>query len=477
MREETIQTPHKEGYEFIGWWTTPEIGGEKFTVQTKFIGDQYGRMVMYARWVETPAYTVTFDANGWYIDPIESQTTTQKQVRYFTQYGEMPDVNWQDGYVFVGWFTDPEDGVEVTSDTKKMVKDNETLYAHWIESPIASSPNMVTVTFLGNGGIPSVQYGEFLLNDSMAIVAEATREHFLFDGWWTTRGEGGERFGNDEGDNRVLDETLRESPILYAHWTPNEEEDEQIGTLPLTFDPNGGAMEQTTYRVLENRSLDALPTTTWDDNHEFQGWWSDKRIGYGIHLTTNKVITPYVSSLTWYAQWKQLRCNVTFEEGNGTYCMPVVVDYGTKVYDMLPRVYRWGYEFLGWFLNNREVTSETTITQDTVIDAHWRKHSEDEWNRPPFDDCDYVLTLNTNGGTQNGGSIGYGQSYVKVNLNQPYGELPNPTWEGHIFVGWTIYRNEDRGLVTSDTIVAIPDHHTLFGYWTKEGVIEPDIPP
>lgn len=160
---------------------------------------------------------MTLDANGWYIDPIYSQPTTQMSVHLHEKYGTLPDVNWRDGYIFVGWFTDPEEGVEITSDSTKTIAADETLYAHWIETPTASSPNLVNVTFLGNGGTPTEQHEEFLPDDSMAIVSEATREHFQFDGWWTER-EGGRRFGNDDGDERILDQELQESPILYAHW-------------------------------------------------------------------------------------------------------------------------------------------------------------------------------------------------------------------------------------------------------------------
>ena len=53
--------------------------------------------------------------------------------------------------------------------------------------------------------------------------------------------------------------------------------------------------------------------------------------------------------------------------------MPIEVDYGTKIYDALPIVYRWGFEFLGWYLNEKPVSRTTTITQDSVIVARWRQ--------------------------------------------------------------------------------------------------------
>ena len=53
---------------------------------------------------------------------------------------------------------------------------------------------------------------------------------------------------------------------------------------------------------------------------------------------------------------------------------------------------------------------------------------------------------------------------ITVTLNKPYGTLPTPVWENHVFLGWytSIYGDTK---VTSDTIVTTASDHTLYALW------------
>ena len=46
-------------------------------------------------------------------------------------YGELPTPAKREGYIFDGWYTDPEGGDYVSSKTKFTLDNNQTLYAHW----------------------------------------------------------------------------------------------------------------------------------------------------------------------------------------------------------------------------------------------------------------------------------------------------------------------------------------------------------
>lgn len=70
-------------------------------------------------------YTVTYDYN--YEDKGEYRTM---KVEEGEPIGEM-DPPVREGYRFVGWFTDPEEGEEISSD--EIFAENLTLYAHWTE--------------------------------------------------------------------------------------------------------------------------------------------------------------------------------------------------------------------------------------------------------------------------------------------------------------------------------------------------------
>lgn len=76
--------------------------------------------------LEKPKYIVAFDVNGG--NAMEQST---KQVEAELQLGTLPTPT-RTGYAFVGWFTKPEDGSQITENTI-MQFNNVTYYAHWNE--------------------------------------------------------------------------------------------------------------------------------------------------------------------------------------------------------------------------------------------------------------------------------------------------------------------------------------------------------
>ncbi len=79
---------------------------------------------------------LTFDPNGGEVDP------ANKQIYYGQSYGEMP-IPTKTGYEFVGWFTEAEEGTEVTADAVVSLLANQTVYAHWTPAAYALSWNEV----------------------------------------------------------------------------------------------------------------------------------------------------------------------------------------------------------------------------------------------------------------------------------------------------------------------------------------------
>ena len=72
------------------------------------------------------SFTVTFNANGGTVSP------GSKTVTYGSAYGDLPTPT-RANYIFLGWFTDPSGGSQVTSGTAVSITANQTLYAHWQE--------------------------------------------------------------------------------------------------------------------------------------------------------------------------------------------------------------------------------------------------------------------------------------------------------------------------------------------------------
>lgn len=106
-------------------------------------------------------------------------------------------------YEWKGWYTDSNLTELYTFD--KMPPTKLTLYAKWV------APNM-TVSFDLNGGegtAPETQTVE--KKKTATVVADPTRGHYDFDGWFTAK-EGGERY--------VWSKPVTENITLYARWKP-----------------------------------------------------------------------------------------------------------------------------------------------------------------------------------------------------------------------------------------------------------------
>lgn len=108
-----------EGYEFLGWYTDPELMNP-----TNPVEDGYEMpatdLTLYAKW-ERKDLLVQFDSQGG--SPVESQS-----VAYNTS-AEEPQEPTRAGYQFMGWYTKEVGGERWTFD--RLVAEDTTLYARW----------------------------------------------------------------------------------------------------------------------------------------------------------------------------------------------------------------------------------------------------------------------------------------------------------------------------------------------------------
>ena len=122
----SLPTPTRDGYAFTGWYTDAE-NGDEITNDTKVIENL---STLYAHWEnssETNAYNVYFDANG------GKTNTNSILVHTGSTYGSLPNASLND-YVFAGWYTEKDNGIEITSNTTFNLSENQTLYAHWVKT-------------------------------------------------------------------------------------------------------------------------------------------------------------------------------------------------------------------------------------------------------------------------------------------------------------------------------------------------------
>ena len=107
-----------------------------------------------------------------------------------------------------------------------------------------------------------------------------------------------------------------------------------------------------------------------------------------------------------------------------------------------------GYDFVSWTYNGKIINSDSNaVSKDAhILTASWSLHP-------------YTLRFNTNGGVCEAES-------KTVYYEQPYGEMPIPTREGYMFLGW--YNKKKSGIVVKPTdIFDKLSDITLYACWAK----------
>ena len=121
------EAPVKAGYDFAGWYTDPNFSESS---AYDFGSAVSGNLTLYAKWEYIPVVnTITYDqTNG-------TTANSSKEVTEGLNFElEVPSV--ADGYTFIGWYTEAENGVRLTDETGKSLdvwnKDygDITVYSH-----------------------------------------------------------------------------------------------------------------------------------------------------------------------------------------------------------------------------------------------------------------------------------------------------------------------------------------------------------
>src|SRR5690554_635965 len=179
-----LETPIREGHEFIGWYTSKEFNRE-FTENTKVEEN----LTLYAFWLINQ-YTITYETNGGNnFNPITKN------------YGEEISLAtpYRQGFTFAGWFADSNFDKEFTSST--MPAENITIYAKWLV-------NSVSVFIDKSDGseveLQIVEYG-----DIVKALEDPVRDGYKFLGWYSDL-----NFNNLYDFNKKVTGTT----FLYANW-------------------------------------------------------------------------------------------------------------------------------------------------------------------------------------------------------------------------------------------------------------------
>ena len=267
----TLPQPTRSGYDFTGWYTEA-LNGKKVTEETLHTTD--GDTTLYARW-KAKTYKVNFDLNY-----AEAGTLEPIEVTFDTAYGTLPQPI-RSGYDFVGWYTEAENGEEVTKDTKHQVDGNITLYAKWSEKTYRLSFD------LNYAGAEALAPQDVTYGAVYGILPQPTRSGYDFAGWYT-EAENGEEVTKDTLYTTIGDTTL------YARWSPK--------VYVITFNANAdeGTVQFSKKEVKYYETYGELPNASLE-GAKFLGWYTQAEGGEQI---TEQTRVEILENQTLYAHWE-----------------------------------------------------------------------------------------------------------------------------------------------------------------------------
>lgn len=404
----------RDGYLFAGWFDSPQ-GGRKITETTPVLTSQ--AHTLYAQWSEIEI-SVTLDTDG-------AQCETDEITVYpGFPLGTLPTPR-KTGYLFIGWFTEREEGDQVFPSTNMTSSYDDSLYAHWRGNPY-------TVTLDAQGGVLGQKEYGVTFGERYGDLPTPTKENYTFTGW---------KLGEENGGTSITSSSSIKVPqdhTLYATYKGI--------AIKLTYDNNGGSEGSTSYKTTYYGEPAGTLRTPTRSGYLFLGWFAN-----GEQITKDTIIT-LTGDTTIRAEWKKKGYTVTFD-ANGGECSTTqrIYEYG-DLYDPLPVPVWTGCTFTGWY------TSPTAGTQ--VKDGDTVKLSADDTLYARWKGNAYTVTLDLNGGTATSQS-------KTVTFGSSYGTLPTPKRTGFTFAGW--FTAKQYGYkITSTSKVETPQNHILYALWKQE---------
>lgn len=335
--------PTADGLIFGGWFREKECVNRWDFASDTISADT----TLYAKW-SASSCTVSFELNG-HGDAIPSQT-----IPYGDPVTE-PANPTAEGFVFEGWFTDPNflNRWDFASDT---VTSDLTLYANW-------TVKTYHVTFNMNGYGSAVTAQTIAHGGTVTEPAEPTVEGMIFGGW----------FKETECINAwdFAADTITADTTLYAKWT--------VKTYTVSFDM-GGHGETVTSQTITHGGIVTEPVLPTAEGFTFEGWFTDPDFTDQWDFVKNTV----TSNIILYAKWTAVAVEpepepasytVTFDlNGHGDPIDPQTVTEGgfaTKPADPTAE----GFTFGEWYIDAEctipWIFDHDTVTENITLYAKW----------------------------------------------------------------------------------------------------------
>ena len=430
-----LGTPTKTGYTFDGWYTAQADGTRVASLGTWITA---GDVTLYAHWT-VESYTVTLDANGGaHASGTDNTITVVYGGTHSALDGKDPT---RDGYRFLGWFTAPVGGAQITAASNVTVNADNKLYAHWEQTVFNVTLNANGGTLAGDATITVNRGGKYSALDGKT----PTRTGYVFGGWYTDP-VGGTKVDKDTSFTLDADHTL------YAQWV-------STGNYIVSLDlkASDASCSIGSINVQGKTKYEGLPVPT-RAGYTFGGWATrgdgSGKVANGSDIAfTGSFWNKVPTYKTLYATWTANKYTITLNADGGT-GVPASVEVTYDAAYNLVSPTKTGYTFGGWYTDaactaeNRFASSGTVaITAHTALYAKWSQNT-------------YTVTLDAMGGTIENVTVPvtYGAAY----------DLKEPTKTGYTFGGWFTDKacTAANSFATSGASSALTADTTLYAKWT-----------
>ncbi|MCH5165873.1 MAG: InlB B-repeat-containing protein [Clostridiales bacterium] len=349
--------------------------------------------------------TVTFiSAGGSDVEPVS-----------ITEYGQKIDapVSEMKGYELLGWFAaDSETAFDfaTTGFTGSM-----TLTAKWRAKDY-------TVTYDANGGTVDTPKQNYTIETEDLTLATPTRDHRMFDGWFTDR----------DGGIKVEPAMLIENPqdiTLYAHWS--------FDSHTVEFDIDGGEGKTPEGRTVTHGEETVMPDAPTKTGYSFGGWYNGtvtKQAGESYTVEDDTVFTAIWTAEEYAVTFVFItsdKYTASFADG---YTAPTSYTYGEGL--TLPtaefiKVVGAGYEFKGWAIDKNPTANSTLYDEIGITETGEKTFYAFISDKASVD---FTFDYNYDGADPR-------TKTVQVVIGRAVTEPAKPTREGYEFKGW--YNNKE----------------------------------
>ena len=317
----TSVVPHRKGYDFTGWSTTPSADGNIYV--TSFVMPETDT-VLYAVW-EIQSYTVHVSApDGYTVEEIYDGEKVEfgTEIRF--------TVNGDNAAVYAGGVRiSPSDGVYVyvvEEETEIKISDGTELF----------------LLYVANGGTGTpIDTGSYLSGSTATVAAapDIRRTGYAFLGWSTDKEAREAEYS--EGDTLTF---TSDTVTLYAVWEAN---------VYYVKYYSEGVASGTVSEFVYDEANTLLLNPFNKNGYTFEGWAIEEggKAVYSDGAEVMNLAADNGAEITLYAVWKETVTEVIFNLSggiDGSESMAIAFGTEPETETVLPPV-RKGYIFIGYF--------------------------------------------------------------------------------------------------------------------------------